>query len=202
MPILENLGISGTSVTMNAKIAEAFYNNDWVYPRLPQMKINVGGNTAGTTYYIDDFKIEEVERYPFAENDAVSYRVADGKIAAGGTVKVDYNFISNSDNAQKPFARILHSSDGESWAGYGIEEVDFEEFKQIYEQNMNENIQGIITADFAVDDFDEEEDDFEENVEIEQTTEILHSLGFYWPEPDKEYLKRVIDYLNKFYYFE
>ena len=47
-----------------------------------------------------------------------------------------------------------------------------------------------------------EDDDFEENVEIEQTTEILHSLGFYWPEPDKEYLKRLIDYLNKFNYFE
>jgi hypothetical protein len=85
--------------------------------------------------------------------------------------------------------------------GYGIEEVDFEEFKQIYEQNMNENIQGIITADFAIDDFDEE-DDFEEKVEIGQTTEILHSLGFDWPEPDIEYLKRLIDYLNKFNYFE
>ncbi|ADC46203.1 non-ribosomal peptide synthetase [Methanobrevibacter ruminantium M1] len=85
--------------------------------------------------------------------------------------------------------------------GYGIEEVDFEEFKQIYEQNMNENIQGIITADFSIDDFDEE-DDFEENVEIEQTVDILHSLGFDWPEADEEYLKRLFDYLNKFDYFE
>ena len=40
--------------------------------------------------------------------------------------------------------------------GYGIAEVDFEEFKQIYEHNINENIQGIITADFSIDDFDEE----------------------------------------------
>ncbi|RAP46085.1 MAG: hypothetical protein BZ135_04305, partial [Methanosphaera sp. rholeuAM6] len=85
--------------------------------------------------------------------------------------------------------------------GYGISEVDFDEFKQIYEENMNENIQGIITADFTLEDFDEEEDDYEENVEIEQTTEILHLLGFYWPQPDKEYLKRLIDYLNKFNYF-
>ena len=36
--------------------------------------------------------------------------------------------------------------------------------------------------------------------EIEQTTEILHSLGFDWPEPDMEYLKRLIGYLNKFNY--
>lgn len=85
--------------------------------------------------------------------------------------------------------------------GYGIAEVDFEEFKEIYEHNMNENIQGIITADISIDDFGEE-DDFEENVEIEQTVDILHSLGFDWPEPDKEYLKRLFDYLNKFDYFE
>ena len=85
--------------------------------------------------------------------------------------------------------------------GYGIAEVDFEEFKEIYEHNINENIQGIITADFSIDDFDEE-DDFEENVEIKQTVDILQSLGFDWPEPDKNYLKRLFDYLNKFDYFE
>ena len=85
--------------------------------------------------------------------------------------------------------------------GYGIAEVDFDEFKQIYEHNINENIQGIITADFSIDDFDEE-DDFEENVEIEQTVDILHSLGFDWPEADEKYLKRLFDYLNKLDYFE
>jgi thioester reductase-like protein len=85
--------------------------------------------------------------------------------------------------------------------GHGIEEVNLEEFKWIYEQNFNENIQGIITADFAIDDFDEE-DDFEENVKIEQTVDILHSLGFDWPEPDEKYLKRLFDYLNKLNYFE
>ena len=79
--------------------------------------------------------------------------------------------------------------------------MNLEEFKQIYEQNFNENIQGIITADFSIDDFDEE-DDFEENVEIDQTVDILQSLGFDWPIPDKMYLKRLFDYLNKFNYFE
>ena len=43
---------------------------------------------------------------------------------------------------------------------------------------------------------------FESLVEIEQTTEILRLLGFNWPKPDKDYLKRLIDYLNKFNYFE
>ena len=85
--------------------------------------------------------------------------------------------------------------------GYGIAEVGFEKFKEIYEHNINENIQGIITADFSIDDFDEE-DDFEENVEIGQTVDILQSLGFDWPKPDTNYLKRLFDYLNKFGYFE
>ena len=84
---------------------------------------------------------------------------------------------------------------------YGIAEVGFEIFKQIYEHNINDTILGIITADFSIDDFDEE-DDFEENVEIDQTVDILQSLGFDWPIPDKMYLKRLFDYLNKFNYFE
>ena len=85
--------------------------------------------------------------------------------------------------------------------GYDIREVNNEEFNEIYDKNMNENIQGLITAEISVDDY-EEEDSFEDLVEIEQTTEILHLLGFDWPKPDKDYLKRLIDYLNKFNYFE
>lgn len=85
--------------------------------------------------------------------------------------------------------------------GYGIAEVVFEEFKRIYEHNISDTIQGIITADFSIDDFDEE-DDFEENVEIGQTVDILKSLGFDWPKPDKKYLKRLFEYLNKLNYFE
>jgi thioester reductase-like protein len=85
--------------------------------------------------------------------------------------------------------------------GNGIEEVDVDKFKQIYEENMNENIQGMITADLVIDDLDEE-NDFDGNVKIEQTTEILHSLGFDWPEPDENYLKRLIDYLNGLNYFD
>ena len=84
---------------------------------------------------------------------------------------------------------------------YGIAEVGFDIFKQIYKHNINDTIQGIITADFSIDDIDEE-DDFEENVEINQTVDILQSLGFNWPIPDKMYLKRLFDYLNKFDYFE
>ena len=85
--------------------------------------------------------------------------------------------------------------------GYDIREVNNEEFNEIYNKNMNENIQGLITAEISVEDY-EEEDSFESLVEIEQTTEILRLLGFNWPKPDKDYLKRLIDYLNKFNYFE
>ena len=85
--------------------------------------------------------------------------------------------------------------------GYGIEKVDIDKFKLIYEQNMNENIQGIITADITIDELDDE-NDFDGNVSIDQTTEILHLLGFDWPEPDQDYLKRLIDYLNELNYFD
>ena len=64
---------------------------------------------------------------------------------------------------------------------------------------MDESIQGLITADLTIDDFDEEYV-FEEN--IGQTIEILHSLGFDWPKADKDYLKRLIDYLNTLNYFD
>jgi len=94
--------------------------------------------------------------------------------------------------------------------GYPIEEVSPEEFKEIYEQNMNENIQGMITADLSINDFDldedadieEYEDDSGELVMIDQTLEILDSLGFSWPECDKDYLTRFMNYLNEVHYFD
>ena len=94
--------------------------------------------------------------------------------------------------------------------GYPIEEVSPEEFREIYEQNMNENIQGMITADLSINDFDldedadieEYEDDDGELVMIDQTLEILDSLGFNWPECDKDYLTRFINYLNEVHYFD
>ena len=64
---------------------------------------------------------------------------------------------------------------------------------------MGENIQGLITADLTVEDFDDELE-FEEDTR--QTTEILHSLGFDWPEADMDYLKRLIGYLNELNYFK
>lgn len=84
---------------------------------------------------------------------------------------------------------------------FGIEEESNEEFREIYNRNMDENIQGLITAEITLDDIDEV-DDFEENYEIEQTTEILHSMEFVWPKPDMEYLKKLIDYLNELKYFD
>ena len=89
--------------------------------------------------------------------------------------------------------------------GFGIEEVTPEEFRKIYEQNMNENIQGIITADLTIDDFEMGEDsesDVGEIVNIDFTLEILNTLGFVWPECDEAYLKRFIEYLNEVHYFD
>ena len=93
--------------------------------------------------------------------------------------------------------------------GFGIEEVSIEEFRKIYEQNMDENIQGIITADLTIKDFDDalEEDESDESdigelVKMDLTLDILNTLGFNWPECDKEYIKRFIKYLNEVHYFD
>ena len=85
--------------------------------------------------------------------------------------------------------------------GFEIDEVTPDEFKQIYEQNMNENIQGMITADLSIDDFDFDEADgeeYEDLVKIGQTVDI----HFSWPECDEKYLERFIGYLNEVHYFD
>ena len=91
--------------------------------------------------------------------------------------------------------------------GFEIDEVTPEEFKEIYENNMDENIQGMITADMSINDFDfedeeEVEGDYGELVKIDQTLDILSSLGFDWPECDEGYLERFIGYLNEVHYFD
>ena len=74
---------------------------------------------------------------------------------------------------------------------------------------MDENIQGIITADLTIKDFDDalEEDESDESdigelVKMDLTLNILNTLGFNWPECDKEYIKRFIKYLNEVHYFD
>ena len=91
-------------------------------------------------------------------------------------------------------------------SGFDIDEVTPEEFRKIYEDNMDENIQGMITADLSIDDFDfedgEVEGDYGELVKMDQTLDILNSLGFSWPECDKKYLERFISYLDEVHYFD
>ena len=123
--------------------------------------------------------------------------VAKGILALSKTPEKSrvFHCMNNHYISLRDIIRVLNTF------SYGIAEVGFDIFKQIYKHNINDTIQGIITADFSIDDIDEE-DDFEENVEIDQTVDILQSLGFNWPIPDKMYLKRLFDYLNKFDYFE
>ena len=89
--------------------------------------------------------------------------------------------------------------------GYPIKEVNIDEFRKIYEQNMDENIQGIITADLTIDDFDFEYDDENDTgnlVLMDQTLDVLYSLGFKWPECDEGYIEKFIKYLNEVHYFD
>ncbi|MDO5860997.1 hypothetical protein [Methanobrevibacter sp.] len=70
---------------------------------------------------------------------------------------------------------------------------------------MDENIQGIITADLTINDFEMEEDgesDTGELVNMDLTLEILSTLEFNWPECDEGYLKRFIEHLNEVHYFD
>ena len=83
---------------------------------------------------------------------------------------------------------------------YGIKKVSEKEFKAVCEENMNENIQGLITSDLTMDNLKVEL--FEENIENSQTDAILESLNVEWPKIDENYLKRLIDYLNKLNFFE
>ncbi|WP_296860642.1 non-ribosomal peptide synthetase [uncultured Methanobrevibacter sp.] len=93
--------------------------------------------------------------------------------------------------------------------GFGIKDVTHEEFREIYKQNMDENIQGIITADLTIDDFAEDdveseyvESDDGELVVMDQTIEILKTFGFTWPECDKDYLTKFIKHLIALKYFD
>lgn len=88
--------------------------------------------------------------------------------------------------------------------GFDIKDVTPEEFRKIYEENMDENIQGIITEDLTIDDFELNDDDSDIGniVMMDQTLDILHSLGFDWPECYKEYITKFIKHLNRVHYFD
>jgi amino acid adenylation domain-containing protein len=86
--------------------------------------------------------------------------------------------------------------------GYDIREVSDDEFMEICRENMDENIQGLITSDMSMADEEAyEEDDYEYILKTDQTVEILESLGFEWVKPDADYLTRAIDYLNNLGFF-
>ena len=101
------------------------------------------------------------------------------------------NFIQNRDivEALKSF-------------GFEINQVSNEEFHEICMNNLDENIQGLITSDMSMDDAQESGDAYELSANIDQTTEILKELEFNWPKPDSDYLKRFITYLNGVGFFD
>lgn len=70
---------------------------------------------------------------------------------------------------------------------------------------MDENIRGLITSDMSIDELSEDEYDEELDefiVKTDQTKEILHLLGIDWPILTQDYFRSLINYLNKFNYFE
>ena len=107
-----------------------------------------------------------------------------------------FNCQNNNELLNNDIINVLNSF------GYGIREVDDDEFMRICRENMDENIQGLITSDMSMADEDaDEEDDYEYSLKTDQTVEILESLGFEWVKPDNDYLTRVIGYLNNLGFF-
>ncbi|WP_292889084.1 SDR family oxidoreductase, partial [Methanobrevibacter sp. UBA212] len=107
-----------------------------------------------------------------------------------------FNCQNNNDLLNSDIINVLNSF------GYGILEVDDDEFMRICRENMDENIQGLITSDMSIaDEGADEEDDYEYDLKTDQTVEILESLGFEWVKPDTDYLTRVIGYLNDLGFF-
>ena len=127
--------------------------------------------------------------------------VAKATLCLSKTPKESTVFHAESDKLI-PTANILEVLNS---FGFDIKDVTPEEFRKIYEENMDENIQGIITADLTIDDFEEDESDesdIGQIVKIDQTTDILNALGFEWPECDKDYISKFIKYLNNVHYFD
>ena len=85
--------------------------------------------------------------------------------------------------------------------GYGIKTVPNEEFMEICRENMDENIQGLITSGSFYDASEEDENALNVETSVNQTTNILIALGFYWPQTDIEYLKRFISHLKTLGFF-
>lgn len=87
--------------------------------------------------------------------------------------------------------------------GYDIREVSDEEFMDICRENMDESIQGLITSDMNMgeEELNDDETDYEYVLQTDQTVEILESLGFNWPKPDADYLRRTMNYLKNLKFF-
>lgn len=99
------------------------------------------------------------------------------------------NFIFNKD-----IVEVLGSF------GYEIGQVSDQEFVDICMENLDENIQGLITSDMSMDS-QSSTDPYEVGANIDQTMEILHELGFDWPKPYHDYLERILGYLDGLEFF-
>ena len=100
------------------------------------------------------------------------------------------NFIFNKD-----IVRALGSF------GFNIRQVSDEKFKKICMENLDENIQGLITSDMSMDDSQSSAEPYEVRVKINQTIKILHEMEFDWPNPDHDYLVRASGYLDNLKFF-
>ena len=97
-----------------------------VIPRTPFLYFDVDGNKAGTKFLVDDITFEdanaiivdpEVSPYPRLE----SVELVEGNAVSGGTVQVDYEFVSEVEGMMEgeSVVRALISEDGTNWGCIG-----------------------------------------------------------------------------------
>lgn len=102
-----------------------------IIPRLPYLNLIVGGNAAGISYFLDDFKIEEYD--PTVDPDANKYQFPyakdvsfSGDEAAGTTMTVDYEFVSDRKECMEggSVVRLLKKA-GDGWVTLAMNETNW-----------------------------------------------------------------------------
>lgn len=130
----------GEMLTNEWEKYEFLYETDFVasttpgstaIPRLPYLNVIVGENAVGTSYYLDDFKIEiydpnedpEANKYQYPYANDVSFS---GDEAAGTTMTVDYEFVSDKEKIMegRSVVRLLKKADN-GWVTLSMSETDW-----------------------------------------------------------------------------
>lgn len=92
-----------------------------IVPRLPYLSFDVDGNTAGTSFYIDDMKLERMDKtMPTLSNVEVS-----GEMAPGKSITFSYDYSGPSENGFVLVKALAEFEDGKltSFGSFSADEA-------------------------------------------------------------------------------